>query len=50
MRTDRYAFSDVYISLVANMGAEVEIGQVHLNVQLMGATACLFYDWSPLSM
>lgn len=50
VHADGYVFSGVYISLVANMGAEVEIGQVHLNVQMMVATACLFHDWSPLSM
>lgn len=49
VHADGYVFSGVYVSLMANMGAEMEMGQAQLNVRMMVATACFVSDWSPLT-
>ena len=50
VHADGYVLSGLYVSLVADMGAEMETGQAQLNVWMMVATACFVSDWSPLSM
>lgn len=50
MHVDGYVFSGVYISLVANMEAEMEMGQTPVDVWMMVAMACFVSDWSPLRM
>jgi hypothetical protein len=43
-------FYRVFISFVANIGAEKDMGQAQLIEWTMVATACFVYDWSPLSV